>query len=252
MIITEVKNEFVEKRLEWAKSELILLSGKDKMNDEEMKYIEEVRYDHVLKAFEKVINLMYNSYFENPEDSRLLNKLISFINLTPIKEDDEWISLNFSDEKKSLHPNGAKEVFVCKRRKTLFKYIFEENIGGSDKPQLITKYTDLDRVVFRTKKEDVSLFDDTHLIFVTNLMDEKFPIEFPYNPENQIIVNGEKFLCEKDNSWIFDTFSIISCLVNDKEYIINRFFKEDHKTGKFKEIDEKEFIKRRDGYHEQT
>lgn len=180
-------------------------------------------YESALKAFKSLCEDGHSG-FSIGLTKQILNRLIDGKVLTPIEDTpDIWKELIYKDE------NGGS-VYQCKRMSSLFKTI---------NPDGTVKYRDNDRVVGIVINNGISFHDG----FVSNFINEMYPITMPYIPEDQPFrVYIDDFLVDPNNG-DYDTRAILSVVKPDgKKININRYFKESEDS--LVEIDSEEYLKR--------
>lgn len=133
---------------------------------------------------------------------RILDSLIDGKPLTPITEDDF----------KECEPIDTEGSIQCKRMSSLFKRI--------DKDGKVT-YNDVDRAVFIDTETGVWQSG-----LINRIINEMFPISFPYAGIEHYDVHGEEILTDLKNG-DFDTIAINYIVIKPRgERIeVNRYFK---------------------------
>ena len=166
----------------------------------------------------------------------ILNRLIEGKPLTPIEDtDDVWNDgYSFGEEDDVTH-------YQCKRMSALFKEVY---------PDGTVKYSDVYRTVCYEE-------DDEHHVpfyngFVSNFIDEMYPITMPYTADTKYDVRILKLLTDRKNG-DFDTISVefvdIKKTGEDaKRVYINKYFKEIKDKPHWVEIDYDEFMRRDDAH----
>lgn len=177
-------------------------------------------YESALKAFNSLLedghSRMSIGFTKN-----ILNRLIDGKPLTPIKDIPEvW-----SDAVKYRDDNYT--TYQCLRMGSLFKYVYDD---GN------VKYKDVDRVICIDINNPTVSFKNG---FVSNLVDDMYPITMPYYPSAKpIIVYREDCLTDPKNV-DFDTIAIYYLIMPDGERIeINRYFKENETSWDEISVDE--------------
>lgn len=209
--------------LEWARREVELACIHEKENSEnEGDYEYGCRcYKSALKAFECLCEDDHSGYsIEITKD--ILNRLIDAIPLTPATDsEDSWNYVyNIED---------GTAVYQSSRMSGLFKHV---------KPDGDVTYHDVNRY----RCVDTDNVSGVYLSgFVSNLIDEMYPISMPYIPESKpIIVTCKTFLLDPSNG-DFDHRGILlaSNPNTNSSFTINRYFKET--SDGWKEISYSEF-----------
>ena len=180
-------------------------------------------YESALKAFKSLCEDGHSG-FSIGLTKQILNRLIDGKVLTPIEDmPDIW------DEPTHKDKNGG-DVHQCKRMSSLFKTIY---------PDGTVKYSDNNRVVGININNGISF----HNGFISNFINEMYPITMPYIPEDQPFrVYVDDFLVDPKNG-DYDTRAILYVVKPDGEKVtINRYFKESEDS--FVEITLEEFLRR--------
>lgn len=207
--------------LDWAKEEIRIAIEKEDGYGKAC-------YESALKAY-KCLCEDEHSGLSWALTTQILNQLCKGFPLSPIENTpDVW-------EEVSELP-GGKTLYQCKRRPSLFKDIDKK---GNE------TFSDVERVKCVDPKTDtVFAFS-----LATHMIDDMFPIEFPYLPIDKYKVAVVSFKAD-DPECDLDTIGISTILTPDKEVIqVNRFFRkpddrEDPTFNGWVEIDIDEFIKR--------
>lgn len=204
---------------DWATNEVELAIAKEDSDYGKM------CYESALKA--------YKTLMEDPHSGlswsftrEILNRLMYEKPLTPLEDTpDQWNQVNDDPE------------FQHKRRSSLFKRIDKDgNISYSD----VSRF-----VAYNINRAKVPFYSG----LCNYILDDMYPIEFPYMPESTISFYVEEFLTDKKNG-DFDTVGVIQAVKDDVPVRINRYFREpvvpENPTYHgWVEIDEAEYIKRR-------
>ena len=214
---------------DWAVEEVRLACLKEQENNMMSSYVEEC-YKSALKAYKLLLDDGHSGH-SFPYTVNILQKMCKGFPLTPIEDVPEvWTEIEF-------HANEIMTVYQCKRDFSLFKNVYADGT---------VKYNDNDRI----KCVDPFTGETFNFGFVSNLINEKFPITMPYLPEGTYMVSVISFLAEEKEGYDFDTIGVSSVLTPDKETVpIHRFFREpnDDEEPTFNgwiEIDRDEFMKR--------
>ena len=215
---------------EWAENEVRLIREQEcekcKNDDDNMMGYVCLCYESALKAYRSLMEDGHSGMSFNITKN-ILTRLMDELPLTPIEDtDDVWYD---TADISGLH--GEKVNYQCKRRSSLFKYIYAD---GS------VKYHDINRV-YGTYVDNPSNTYTTGLI--TRIYDEMYPITMPYMPKKPVPMYTEDFLYDINNG-DFDTIGLLYIIDSSGNKIeVNRFFKESDKG--FVEIDESEYLYRK-------
>lgn len=176
--------------LEWAKNEIELACAKERNNADgnEWNY-SAACYESAYRAFESLIGDNHSG-MSIEITKGILNKLIDGKPLTPIEDTpDIW-------ERISYHRPQHNITYQCTRMSSLFKEIRADGTATFD---------DVNRVMC-TYKDNPSVRYYSH--FVSNIINQKYPIIFPYTPESKPYVCGcTELLYDKQNG-DYDTLAI--------------------------------------------
>lgn len=189
----------MEKRrtvLDWAINEIELAmqeNNADKESEILDNYVESC-YKSALKAFKSLVEDEHSGMSIEITMS-ILNRLIEIKPLTPITEDDaDWEK--FMEEEDYIS-------YQSMRMSSLFKYEYK---NGK------TKYIDVNRV----SHYDVSNKDCLMSMgFIKEIIDEKYPITFPYSAERYIVETESFSTNADDESEAYDTMAIHSVKLPD-------------------------------------
>lgn len=206
--------------IDWARNEVSLAC--DHMTEEEREHdYAGVCFQTALKAFELICNESLTG-FQVPQVQTILNRLISRKPLTPIEDVPE----SWSDEQLSSND----KIFQCKRMSGLFKHIEDD---GS------VRFSDVDRVICTDQVSSTTW----HNGLADRLIEEMFPITFPYFPESKPYkVRMNEYLTDRKNG-DFDTVMYIDVTSPDGTVTpINRYFGETEDG--WKELTSDEFTAR--------
>lgn len=195
---------------DWARQEVQLAKEelKRNKNDEAQHMI--ACYDSALKAYEKLINDDHSG-MSFAITRGILEKLMHVIPLTPV-EDKEIMWEHVYD-----HENEA--IFQHKRMPSVFKMV--------NKKTGAIKFSDNDRILCKNiLGSDFAYF---HNSFINRIIDEMFPIGFPYMPtKEKYIVYVTEFLMDPANG-DFDTLNLVSVkLPTGDARLLNLFYKEEN------------------------
>lgn len=155
----------------------------------------------------------------------ILNRLIEGKPLTPITDTEEvWVERHYDEQEKYTS-------YRCARMSSLFKDVYDDGT---------IKYTDVDNQFCIDVNDPYKTY---HNGFVRRIIDEMFPITFPYYPTEAKQVYCEDFLTDERNG-DFDTQGILYVLLPDGEKVeVNRYFREGDKD--WVEITEAEYKARK-------
>ena len=192
--------------LNFAENEVKLACQREKENSKDGEFEYGCAcYDSALKAFKSLLEDNHSG-MSIVFTKNILNRLIDGKVLTPIKDTDDIWSFSYS--------NNNYDVYQCSRMSSLFKDVYKDGT---------VKYTDVDRVIsVDVYSPDIPFRSSLD----RSIIDELFPIQFPYFPEDKpYIVYKEEFLYdEKEGD--FDTVGILYVITPSNERKeINRFFK---------------------------
>lgn len=152
------------KLIEWAEREIELA------DDKKLNY-GVACYESALRAFKTLVEDGHSGG-SIEITKNILNRLIEGKPLTPIDgAEDDWTFIYDT----SVRGMSCK-VYKCKRMFSLFKMVYEDGC---------IRYCDNNRIVTTTVHELDSIF---HSSFVSQLMDNLFPITMPYMPDKPFMV----------------------------------------------------------------
>ena len=201
---------------EWARREVEIACKRENPDREEGEWDYGCAcYESALKAYE-CLSEHGHSGFSWGLTRNVLMRLMDGKPLTPIEDNEE-------DWKESRGYNDGGKHYQCKRMSSLFKDVSADGT---------VKYTDVNRVeMFNVESPDVAWSNG----YIRDLIDERFPITFPYIPEvRPYRVYVEEFLYEEGNG-DYDTIGILYCVKPDGEKVdLNIYLGE--VDGKFVEI----------------
>lgn len=219
---------------DWAKKEVEIACKRER----EASNTPENEWDYGAACYESALKA-FNSLMEDGHTGMsigftkdILNSLIDGEPLTPITEDDFYFTeSSIRDDPEYLKNLGLKSRIQCPRMYSLFR---DEYLDGT------VKYKDVHRTVCIEKHSpNVPYYNG----FISNIVDELYPIAMPYMPsEKPYEVCTEEILTDRKNG-DYDSFAILYVIKPDGTRAdINRYFKE---TGtSFTEIDVDEWLKR--------
>lgn len=206
---------------EWAKKEIELACKRENPDRKDGEFDYGCAcYESAFKAFESLLEDKHSG-FSISITKRILNRLIDRKVLTPIEDTpDVW---------EEISPCGDEIVkeYQCKRMSALFKKVYSDGT---------VKYSDIDRCVCIDINNGLSFKNG----FVSNIIDEMYPITMSYfPPDKPFRVYREDFLSDPKNG-DYDTMGIFYVITPQDERVeINRFFTEDGDS--FKEITKEEY-----------
>lgn len=213
---------------EWAENEIKLACEREKRNCKESTEWDYgcACYESALKAYQSLMEDGHSGISFNITKNILIH-LMNELPLTPIEDtDDVW-----SDIADTSGLKGEKVNYQCKRRLSLFKYIYDDG-------------TIIYRDHRRITAVDINNQNVTYSSGLSNkIYDEMFPITMPYMPELPAKMLREDFLYDSNNG-DFDTIGLFKIIKPNGETIdVNRFFKETNRE--WVEINETEYYERK-------
>ena len=190
--------------VDWARQEVALAIANEKPEDR--KYVK-LCANSALKAYELLMGEGHSGMSWSVT-RYLLIKLMNEEPLSPIKINDEvWEPCEGSTDK--------EDVYQCTRRPSLFKYV-NRSTGAK-------RFYDTERVVGIDIDDPNSGYYHSNLLYA--IMDEMFPIKFPYMPSKPIKVATADCLCDKSKG-DFDTVLVKDAILpNGTIMPINRYFR---------------------------
>lgn len=186
---------------EWAKREIEIVC--EKSNEDNWYYSECCK--SALKAFETLCGDGHSG-MSIQMTKAILNKLIDGVALTPIEDtDDMWsdkLSGGMSDEYVTLQ---------CVRKTSLFKDIYKDGT---------VRYNDVDRVICIDVNNENHAWTNGR---ISRLINDMYPIEFPYEFKGKYKVYCEEFLVDEKNG-DFDTVGVLYVILPGGEKVdINQY-----------------------------
>lgn len=180
-------------------------------------------YKSALKAFETLCEDGHSGYSIGIT-KEILVRLIEGKPLTPIEDaPDVWV------ERISVN-DDCSASYQCKRMSALFKDVHDDGT---------VTYNDVDRVIcFDINNPNLTY----HNGFVSNIINEMYPITMPYMPGKPFYVACEDFLTDPKNG-DFDTMGVLYFTHGDRKQDINHFFKETETS--WDEITKREYLERK-------
>lgn len=209
--------------LDWAKKEIEIACKKENPNRKEGEWDYGCAcYESALKAFESLLEDGHSGT-SICFTKQILNRLIDGEPLTPIEDtEDVWNLCTYQLK--------DYEEYQCTRMSSLFKKVYHDGT---------IKYSDANRVIGIDIRNGVSY----NMGFLSSIVDEKYPIKMPYDPE-QYLVYTEDCLYDPKNG-DFDTIHVVKIKLPNGEFeIVNRYFKEDDNSTGLIEISEAEYFER--------
>lgn len=182
---------------EWAKNEIKIACEREKnLSEDPDTEILNGLQDYGIQCYKSALRA-FNSLCKDGHSGLsititqgILNRLIEGKPLTPIEDIPEsWEECaNVNDE--------ILVYYQCKRMSSLFKKVYKD---GS------IKYDDIGRTRASYSSEDMCCWFSP---LASRVIDEMFPISFPYIGDYKYIVHGERFLVDSKNG-DFDTVSLL-------------------------------------------
>ena len=207
--------------IDWAKHE-VELACKGDPNDDGVLYAQAC-FQSALKAFESICNDDLTGFMVSCVRD-ILVRLLNGKPLTPIEDVPEsWHDCLFADPK-------LKQDLQCVRMSSLFKQVHHDGT---------VRYRDVNRVVCTDQVSSTTW----HNGLADRIVDEMFPITFPYCPESKPYkVRMNDYLTDRKNG-DFDTVMYIDVTSPDGTVTpINRYFGETEDG--WKELTSDEFTAR--------
>lgn len=184
---------------EWARREVELVC--EKSNEDNWYYSECCK--SALKAYESLCGDGHSG-MSIQMTKAILNKLIDGVALTPIEDVPEsWNDITDLDK--------DCVSYQCKRMSSLFKNVYKDGR---------VTYSDVNRVVC------VDINNENHAWTngrITTLINEMYPVEFPYEFKGKYTVYCEEFLVDEKNG-DFDTVGVLYVILPGGERVdINQY-----------------------------
>lgn len=209
---------------DWAKREIEIACKRERGNALEGEWDYGCAcYESAYKAFLSLLDDEHSGYSIGVT-KQILNRLIDGKPLIPI-EDTPDVWMNVTREK--------QESYQCKRMSSLFKDVY---------PDGTITFHDINRVrCIYSNNPDIYWNNG----FISNIIEEMFPITMPYMPESKpYVAYCDELLTDRKNG-DYDTIAIRYVQKPDGEKVdIYRYFKEDENGSSFIEIDETEYSER--------
>lgn len=214
----------------WAENEVKLACARERDlarrdgNEEDANY-GIACYESALKAYKSLMEDDHSGCSIGFTKNFLV-RLIEGKPLTPIEDDEDiWFNLPGDDGEREDHKTRQ-----CKRMPSLFKDVYQDGT---------VKYHDVNRIYCVDIINERNRWGNG---FVSNIINEMFPITMPYYPVGSFAVYVREFLTDKKNG-DFDTMGVIYVVKPDGTKVdINRYFKENEHS--WDEIDEVEYKER--------
>ena len=212
----------------WAENEVRIACERERAESD----TREGEFDYGCECYKSALKA-FNSLLEDGHSGlsirvtkNILDRLIDGKLLTPVEDkEDEW---------EECYTNEYKDYtsYRCKRMSALFKHVF---------PDGKITYTDVNRVTCVCIDNPDTQWSNS---FITSIINEMFPISFPYYPsDNSFVVYKEEFLTDRRNG-DYDTFGLLYVITPTRDKVdINRYFKET--DNGFVEINKEEYEERK-------
>jgi hypothetical protein len=200
---------------EWAKREIEIACERERGNKNTTEWDYGCAcYKSAFKAFESLMTDNHSGYSISIT-KHILNCLIDGKPLTPIEDVSSVWNKIVGD-----NPKKGYTTYQCNRMSSLFKDVYSDGT---------VKYSDVDR--FRCVNKDNPNGASWSNGFITNLLNDQFPITMPYYPDSHSwVVYCTECLTDPANG-DFDTIGVLYIKKPDGEQItIDRFFKDGKNT----------------------
>ena len=199
--------------LEWAEDEVkIACSGCQEEYDILDDYVKGC-YESALAAYKTLIDADHSGMSWSITAS-ILKRLMDNLPLTPIEDvEDSW---NLVREGR----DDGTRTYQCKRRSSLFKTVTVDE----ESKEISVTYSDVDRVVCY----DIECGTTCHSGLADRIVDEMYPITFPYMPSNTPYkVQMRSFPHDSAELGVFDTEGLYYLTTPEGEKVmLNQFYKE--------------------------
>lgn len=168
-------------------------------------------YESALKAYKSLLKDGHSG-MSWAFTTNVLNRMMQHKVLTPLQgTDDEWVECCIRNEEGTVDYQNV-------RRSSLFKHVH---------PDGTVTYNDVDRAVCVDAEDNG---DVHHFGLCTSVVDELFPITFPYMPGNKSYKVIDRIFATNGNPGEFDTVGILRVECPDGSvHLINKFYKEEGK-----------------------
>lgn len=213
--------------LEWAKKEIELASAKERDEAENSGWNYAIScYESAYRAFERLANDNHSG-MSILITQNILNSLIAGRPLTPIEDTpDVWVDASYPGSE-------YYASYQCTRMSSLFKHVLKNGT---------IIFNDINRVVCTCNPDSAVCWSSG---FVTNIINQKYPITLPYMPESKpYVCTCTEALYDEQNG-DYDTLAV--WYVNKPDGScdhIDRFFKESSANHGFVEITQPEYSMR--------
>ncbi len=211
--------------LDWAKKEVEIACKKENPDKKEGEFDYGCAcYESALKAYEILCNDGHSG-MSFGFTRNILIQLMDGNPLTPIEDtEDVWEDVYFGKE-------GVKN-YQCNRKSSLFKDVYEDGT---------VKYHDVDRCYGYNIETGFTF----HSGLVNKIVNEMFPIAFPYMPGRPLKVNCMELLTDRKNGDL-DTMAIFDIDKDGEKVLVYRFFKcDDGIDEDWVEISKEDFEERK-------
>lgn len=157
--------------------------------------------------------------------------------LTPIEDKkDDWILVEGFDPALGSEEYPTYSLYRNKRKPSLYKKV----MYGKEGPE----------ITFSDTNRAISVDVDTKSFRLSGMglavLDEMFPITFPYEPIGKIKIYEEKIKYHEESMGDYDTLGILYFRFIDGRMVkVDRFFKKKD-GGEFKEVTKQEYLSRKE------
>lgn len=178
-----------------------------KYNPKDFSYGGEI-YKSALKAYKSLLKDGHSG-MSWAFTTNVLNRMMQHKVLTPLQgADDEWHECE-------IHNMDGTVDYQNVRQSSLFKHVH---------PDGTVTYNDVDRAVCVDADDK---HDTHHFGLSASIVDELFPITFPYMPGNKSYKVVDRIFATNGNPGEFDTVGILRVECQDGSvHLINKFYKE--------------------------
>lgn len=165
-------------------------------------------YESALKAYKSLLKDGHSG-MSWAFTTNVLNRMMQHKVLTPLQgTDDEWHECE-------IHNDGGTVDYQNIRQSSLFKHVH---------PDGTVTYNDVDRAVCKDAEDESDIH---HFGLSARVVDEMFPITFPYMPGNKSYKVVDRIFSSKGKLGEFDTVGILRVECPDGSvHLINKFYKE--------------------------
>lgn len=163
--------------------------------------------------------------------------------LTPIEDKkDEWDLVEGFDPALGNEELPEYSLYQNRRRRSLYKKV----MYGKEGPEIT--FSDVDRAI----SVDINTNALRNGGMGLAVLDEMFPITFPYEPIGRIKIYDERIKYNKESTEDYDTLAILYFRFSDGRTVkVYRFFKKKD-GGEFEEITKQEYLSRREKVCKET